>query len=159
MCSNDNASSDYRRAAIGVDIGSTFSKAVILSHGVILSWSIIPSVGSYQAVADEVVSQALARAGMSVEDIAGVIATGYGAASVSLANQSANDLSCHGRGVSYLFPSARTVIDIGAQFTRAFRIDSEGRVVAFVLSEKCAGGSGRLLQVVARVLQVDLGDG
>jgi len=83
MYPDDNDSSGYRGAVIGVDIGSTFSKAVLLSHGVILSWAIIPSVGSYQAVADEVVSQTLARVGMPVEAITSVIATGYGAAGVS----------------------------------------------------------------------------
>jgi predicted CoA-substrate-specific enzyme activase len=146
------------RDVIGVDIGSTFSKAVIFSDSGILSWAIIPSGGSYRAAADEVVSQALAKVGISIEDIAYVIATGYGAASVSFANQSVNDISCQGRGISYLFSSVRTVVDIGGQFTRAFRVDNEGRPVAFVLSEKCAAGSGRLLQVIARVLQVDIGE-
>lgn len=147
-----------RTGVIGVDIGSSFSKAVILADGVILAWAVIPSVGSYRTVADEVVNQALAKAGMSINDIGGITATGYGANSVSLADRSANDLSCQGRGVVHLLPSVRTVIDVGAQFTRALRIDGEGRVVAFVLSEKCAGGSGRLLPVVARVLQVDLSE-
>ena len=62
----------------------------------------------------------------------------------------------HGRGISYLFPSVRTVVDIGGQFSRAFKIDRDGRLLTFVLSEKCAAGSGRLLQVIARVLQVDV---
>ncbi len=156
MCPNTN--SESTRAVLGVDIGSTFSKAVLLSGDNILSWAVIPTAGSYRAVADEVVSQALAKAGVSADDIAGVTATGYGAASVALASHSANDISCQGRGVAYLFPSVRTAVDIGGQFTRAFRLNGEGRVVAFVLSEKCAGGSGRLLQVIARVLQVDLGE-
>ncbi len=156
MCSSDDDSSGYRRAVIGVDIGSSFSKAVILSGGTVLSWAIIPSAGSYRAVADEVMKQALAGAGVTADDIAAVSATGYGAASVNLANQSSSDLSCQGRGIAYYFPSARTVIDIGSQFTRAFRLDGTGHVTAFVLSEKCAGGSGRLLAVIARVLQVGL---
>jgi predicted CoA-substrate-specific enzyme activase len=158
MRSSDNDSSGYRRAVVGVDIGSSFSKAVILSGGTVLSWAIIPSVGSYRAVADEVMKRALAGAGVTAEDIAVVSATGYGAASVASASQSSSDLSCQGRGIAYLFPSARTVIDIGAQFTRAFRLDGAGHVTAFVLSEKCAGGSGRLLAVIARVLQVDLNE-
>jgi len=119
---------------------------------------IIPSKGSYQAVAEEVVSQALDKADISAEGIAYVVATGYGAASVLLANQSTSDISCQARGISYLFPSVRTVVDIGGQFSRVFRVDSEGRAVTFVLSEKCAAGSGRLLQVIARVLQVDIGE-
>ncbi len=148
--------SDSTKAIIGVDIGSISSKAVILSDTGILSWAIVPSVGNYRAVADDVVSQVLAKAGLSVEDIGYVAATGYGAASVSLADGTVNDISCQGRGVFYLFPSVRTVVDIGGQFSRAFRVDSKGRTVAFVLSEKCAAGSGRLLQVIARVLHVDI---
>ncbi len=150
--------SHFTKDVIGVDIGSTFSKAVIFSDYGVLSWAIIPSRGSYRVVSDEVVSEALAKVSMSARDIAYVVATGYGAASVSLAKESVNDISCQGRGVSCLFPSVRTVVDIGGQFTRVFRVDGEGRVVSFVLSEKCAAGSGRLLQVISRVLQVGIGE-
>ena len=146
------------QAVMGVDIGSISSKAVILSGADIISWAIIPSRGKLAAAADEVVNQALARASITAGDVGCVVATGYGAASVSLASQQVNDLSCQGRGIGYLFPSVRTAVDIGGQFTRAFRVDNEGRTVAFVLSEKCAAGSGRLLQVIARVLQVDVGE-
>ncbi len=141
---------------VGVDIGSTFSKAVIFSDSGILSWAVIPSGGNYRVAADKVISRALAKAGLSADGIAYVVATGYGAASVSLAKESVNDISCQGRGIYYLSPSVRTVVDIGGQFTRVFRVDNQGRVTAFVLSEKCAAGSGRLLQVIARVLQVDI---
>jgi predicted CoA-substrate-specific enzyme activase len=151
-----NGGSDSTKAVIGVDVGSISSKAVILSNAGILSWAIVSSLGKYRTVADEVVSRVLAKASLSVDDINYVVATGYGAASVSLASQSANDISCQGRGVSYLFPSVRTVVDIGGQFSRAFRVDDKGQTVAFVLSEKCAAGSGRLLQVIARVLHIDI---
>ena len=153
-----DAGSVFAKDVVGVDIGSTVSKAVVFSDYSILSWAIIPSGGNYRAAADEVVSRALAKADMSIKGIAYVVATGYGAASVSLANRSVNDISCQGRGISYLCTSVRTVVDIGGQFSRAFRVDNEGRTVAFVLSEKCAAGSGRLLQVIARVLQVDIGE-
>ncbi len=145
-------------AVMGVDIGSISSKAVILSGADIISWAIIPSRGRLAAAADEVTSQALDRAGLTAKDIGYVVATGYGSASVPAASQQVNDLSCQGRGIAYLFPSARTAVDIGGQFSRAFRVDNEGRTVAFVLSEKCAAGSGRLLQVIARVLQVDIAE-
>jgi predicted CoA-substrate-specific enzyme activase len=69
-----------------------------------------------------------------------------------------NDISCDARGIFYLFPSARSVIDIGGQFTKVFKVDNRGRATAFLLSEKCAAGSGRFLQVIAKVLQVDLED-
>ncbi|MFC1893849.1 acyl-CoA dehydratase activase [Chloroflexota bacterium] len=150
--------SQANKYVIGIDIGSTFSKAVVFSDTDALFWAIIPSRGSYRAAADEVLSQALGKAGLSAEDIACIVATGYGAASVSIARESVNDISCQGKGIAYLLPSARTVVDIGGQFTRTFRVDGEGRVLSFVMSEKCAAGSGRLLQVIAKVLQVDMGE-
>ncbi|MFC1928221.1 acyl-CoA dehydratase activase [Chloroflexota bacterium] len=154
--SASESSSNSIKAVIGVDIGSISSKAVILSDTAILAWAIVPSRGNLSTVADEVLSQVLSKAGLSVKDIGYIIATGYGAANVSSANQVANDISCQGRGIFHLFPSVRTAVDIGGQFSRAFRVDSEGQTVAFVFSERCAAGSGRLLQVIARVLYVDV---
>lgn len=143
-------------AVIGVDIGSITSKAVIMTNSGILASAIISSRGVMSAAADEVIGQVLARAGLAAGDIGYLVTTGYGAANVPTANEAANDISCQGRGIAYLFPSVRTAVDIGGQFSRAIRVNKEGQTVSFVLSEKCAAGSGRLLQVIARVLQVDV---
>lgn len=140
----------------GVDIGSAFSKALILAETRVVSYHILPSGGNYKETAAKVVSKALEKAGLSLRDINYTVATGYGASSVSLSDEVISDISCQGRGISNLFPSARTVVDIGGQFSRVSRLDEEGRVTDFLLSEKCAAGSGRFLQVIARVLQVDL---
>jgi predicted CoA-substrate-specific enzyme activase len=139
----------------GVDIGSAFSKAVVVGE-TLAAYHIISSGGNYKLTADEVMKQALKKANLSFEDIGYTVATGYGAAKVSFANQTITEISCEARGVSHLFPSVRTVVDIGGQFSRVFRVDDRGRATAFVLSEKCAAGSGRFLQVIARVLQIDL---
>ncbi len=144
--------------AAGIDIGSAFSKAVIVAQGEIVSYHIMPSGGNYKLTADEVIKQALAKAKLSLKDIAYTVATGYGADNVSFAQQVVTDISCQGRGISHLFPSVRTVIDIGGQFTKVFKVDERGRATAFLLSEKCAAGSGRFLQVIAKVLQVNLED-
>ena len=151
-----NPSAIDNKIVLGVDIGSINSKAVIFANNAIVSWVVIPSGGNTAIAAGEVIKHALKKAGISNKDIAYIVATGYGAANMPLANQSTNDISCHGRGISYLFPSVRTVVDIGGQFSRAFKIDKEGHLLTFVLSEKCAAGSGRLLQVIARVLQVEV---
>jgi (R)-2-hydroxyacyl-CoA dehydratese activating ATPase len=151
-----NPSTTDVKAVMGVDIGSITSKAVIFAHNAIVSWAIISSGGNTSTAAIEVINQVLSKAGLTDTDITYTIATGYGAANVLSANQSSSDISCHGRGISYLFPSVRTVVDVGGQFSRAFKIDRDGRLLTFVLSEKCAAGSGRLLQVIARVLQVDV---
>jgi len=89
-------------------------------------------------------------------DIAFTRATGYGSGAVDFADETATDIACHAVGVHRLFPQARTVIDIGAQFSKAIRVDSAGRITNFVLNEKCAGGSGRFLQVIARMLHMTL---
>ncbi len=142
----------------GIDIGSAFSKAVVVSGGEIVSHHIMPSGGNYKLTAEAVVKKALAKAKMSLKDIGYIVATGYGASNAASANEIVTDLSCQGRGIAYLFPSARTVIDIGGQFTRVFRVNEKGRVTSFLQSEKCAAGSGRFLQVIAKVLQIDLED-
>jgi len=140
----------------GVDIGSAFSKAAVLVKSDVVSFHIIPSVGSYKVVADEVIKGALAKANLSFADIAYTVATGYGANNASFAKQVVTDVSCQGRGIFHLFPSVRTAVDIGGQFSRVFRVDERGRTTAFLQSEKCAGGSGRFLQVIAHVLKIDL---
>jgi len=142
----------------GIDIGSAFSKAVVMAKSEIISCHVIPSGGNYKLAAEEVVGKALTKANLSFEDIDYTVATGYGASNVSFSDQVVTDISCQGRGIFYLFPSARTGIDIGGQFTKVFKVDERGRVTAFLLSEKCAAGSGRFLQVVARVLHIDLED-
>jgi predicted CoA-substrate-specific enzyme activase len=142
----------------GIDIGSAFSKAVVIAKGKIISYHVIPSGGDYKLAAEQVAGKALAKAKLSLKDLAYTVATGYGAANVSFSNQAVTDISCQGRGIFYLFPSARTVIDIGGQFTRVFKVDERGRATAFLQSEKCAAGSGRFLQIIARVLQINLED-
>ena len=142
----------------GIDIGSAFSKAVVMAKNMIVSYHVLPSGGNYKLAADEVAGEALSRAKLSFTDIAYTGATGYGGANVAFSNEVVTDISCDGRGVSYLFPSARTVIDIGGQFTKVFKLDERGKPTAFLLSEKCAAGSGRFLQIIARVLQINLED-
>jgi predicted CoA-substrate-specific enzyme activase len=142
----------------GIDIGSAFSKAVIMGGNKVIAYQVKPSGGNYRLTAEQVMEEALTRAKLSLKDIDYALATGYGAASVSFSHEAASDISCLARGVYYLFPTARTAIDIGGQFTRVFKLDDRGRATAFLLSEKCAAGSGRFLQVIARVLQIDLKD-
>jgi predicted CoA-substrate-specific enzyme activase len=144
--------------AMGIDIGSAFSKAVVMAGGEIVSHHVMPSGGNYRLTAGTVVKEALKKAKVASKDVAYSVATGYGAANAASANEVVNDLSCQGRGVTHLFPSARTVIDIGGQFSRVFRINDKGQVTAFLQSEKCAAGSGRFLQVIAKVLQIELKD-
>jgi len=143
---------------VGIDIGSAFSKAVVMAKNKIRAYHVMPSGGDYKLTADEVAGKALKKAKLSFTDLDYTVATGYGAANVSFAGEVVTDISGDGRGVSYLFPSARTVIDIGGQFTKVFKVDERGKPTAFLLSEKCAAGSGRFLQIIAKVLQINLED-
>jgi predicted CoA-substrate-specific enzyme activase len=77
---------------------------------------------------------------------------------VDFADHSLTDISCHASGIHRLFPSVQTVIDVGAQFTRAIRLDNVGRIANFILNEKCAGGSGKFLQTIARILGMDVSE-
>ncbi len=144
--------------ALGIDAGSSFVKAAVFGEGKLRSYSILPSGGNYAQAARKAAEAALERAGLSFNDITNTAATGWGAAAVDFARRTAAEISCHGAGVFYLFPSARTAVDIGGQFSRAIRLDDQGRATHFVQNEKCAAGSGRFLQVIARILHMKVED-
>jgi len=145
--------------ALGIDIGSAFSKAAIVrnDNGDVF-YHIVASRGDYRAAAKKVTEEVLKRAGVNLEDIACTVATGAGATSVAFSSVQVSEISCVGRGAKYLFPSVGTIIDIGDQASRIIRVDKEGEPTNFVVSEKCAAGSGRFLQLIARVLQVDVSE-
>ncbi len=140
----------------GIDIGAGFSKAGVVSNNRVLSRQIIPSGGNYRLAADTVLDAALTRANLSRADIACVVATGGGAANVSFADKVSSDIVCQGRAVSLLHPLVRTIVDVGDLSSKVSRIDGDGRTSAFLLSGKCAGGSARILQIIARVLRVSI---
>jgi predicted CoA-substrate-specific enzyme activase len=142
----------------GIDIGSAFAKAVVIAENKVIVYQVMPSGGDYRLTAEQVMKGALTKAELTLNNINYAVATGYGAASVSFANQTASDISCLARGLYYLFPTARTAIDIGGQFTRVLKLDGRGKATSFLLSEKCAAGSGHFLQVIAKVLQINLED-
>jgi (R)-2-hydroxyacyl-CoA dehydratese activating ATPase len=141
---------------LGVDVGSGYSKAAVCRDGILQSYAIMPSGGDYRGAATAATGDALVEAGITMKDLSGTISTGYGAAMVDFTDRTVSDISCHAAGVHHLFPSVRTVIDVGAQFSKAVRLNDEGKVTNFVLNEKCAGGSGKFLQVIARILRITL---
>jgi predicted CoA-substrate-specific enzyme activase len=141
---------------LGIDIGSGFSKAVVCVDGAIVGHAVMPSGGNYRETASAVAVYALKKADLAFDDVSYAVATGYGASTVDLCDQSVTDISCQARGIHSLFPQVRTVIDIGAQFSKVIKIDDGGRVTHFILNEKCAGGSGKFLQVIARLLHIEI---
>jgi (R)-2-hydroxyacyl-CoA dehydratese activating ATPase len=143
--------------SLGIDIGSGYSKAVIFGNSSIVSYAVIPSGGNYKNTVNEVIKTALIKANLALNNISGTVATGIGASAADSADN-ATDISCHAAGIHYLFPSVRTVIDVGAMFSRVIRINEDGRATNFLLNEKCAGGSGKFIQLIARILRMNIND-
>lgn len=139
----------------GIDIGSRMTKVVILGDDAVLSSHIVPTSPRQRKLAHEVMQQALSKAGISFEDIAFVVATGYGRINVPFADRQVTEITCHARGVSYLVPSARTVIDIGGQDSKGIKLEN-GRAADFVMNDKCAAGTGRFIEIIAESLGVRL---
>jgi predicted CoA-substrate-specific enzyme activase len=142
----------------GVDIGSSFIKAVLVNHKQLIASEIISSGGSYKKTARRVLEQVLSKAQISLDKLSGIVVTGIGAESAPFEARQYSDISCQAAGCHSLFPSARSVIDIGGQFTRAVKLTPQGRAANFLMSEKCATGSGRFLQVIARILRIKIED-
>ena len=143
---------------LGIDIGSATSKGIITRDGSPEAYYLLPSGINYRATAQKLRDELLKKAGLSPKDIAYTVATGQGAGNVPFNNQQATDIRCCARGISSIFPTVRTVIDVQAQSSQVLRLNESGQVINFVVSEKCAAGSGRFLEVIANVLQIDLKD-
>ncbi len=146
---------------MGIDVGSTASKCVIMKDGKDIVAKSLVSVGTGTSGPARAIAEVLENAQMTREQMDFVLATGYGRNSLDgLADQQMSELSCHARGATYLFPDVRTVIDIGGQDVKVIEIEN-GMMKNFVMNDKCAAGTGRFLDVMARVLEVrveDLGD-
>lgn len=145
----------------GVDIGSTMTKIVLTdTDGRVLSAIKGPTGPEHRQLANEVMKTALEQAGLQLKDISYVVATGYGRFNVPFADRQITELSCHAKGVSSLFPNVRTAIDIGGQDAKCLKIHN-GKLIDFVMNDKCAAGTGRFLEVIAATLNIrldDLGD-
>ena len=139
----------------GIDIGSTMTKAVILGDGVIAS-VIGPTGPEQRRLANKVMEEALRKAGLPFAAMTYIVSTGYGRINVPFADKQVTEISCHAKGVSSLFPQARTIVDIGGQDSKAITIDQNGRVTNFIMNDKCAAGSGRFVEVIADTLGLKL---
>jgi (R)-2-hydroxyacyl-CoA dehydratese activating ATPase len=138
----------------GVDIGSTMTKVVILGDTVEASL-IGPTGPEHRKMANRVIEEALTKAGLAFDDLAYIVATGYGRINVPFADRQVTEITCHAKGLHSLLPTARTVVDVGGQDSKGIRIDN-GKVTSFVMNDKCAAGTGRFLEVIADALGVSL---
>jgi len=139
----------------GIDVGSTMTKAVILNGGIIAS-VIGPTGPEQRRLANKVMEEALIQAGISFQTMTFVVSTGYGRINVPFADRQFTEITCHAKGIVSLFPQARTVIDIGGQDVKGIQMDGTGKILDFVMNDKCAAGSGRFIEVIANTLGVPL---
>ena len=139
---------------LGIDIGSAASKGIAFGDQGPLGSFECPSGGDFKLTAERIRKELLSGVGIAESDISRTVATGFGSKSVTFADEAKPDIICQGKGVFFLLPSVRTIIDVGDLYTKVLRVDGNGSVHNFLLSGKCAGGSGRILQVIAKVLQV-----
>jgi (R)-2-hydroxyacyl-CoA dehydratese activating ATPase len=142
---------------LGIDFGSTTGKAVILDgEGAVVA----SAVSSKGAVSDEGVKAALAavfeEAGITVKDIRRCVSTGYGRRMLDLADRTITEITCHARGAVALVPQARLVIDIGGQDSKVIAVDESGLVTQFAMNDRCAAGTGKFLEVLARAVNIEL---
>ncbi len=139
------------RCVAGVDVGSTLTKVVVAS-GDLLASATDRTRADYARAAARLLTEALERAGRAPAELAGVVATGYGRRRLPWASREVTEITCHARGVAEIFPAARTIIDIGGQDAKGIKVGPGGRVVNFVMNDKCAAGTGRFLEVMAASL-------
>ena len=143
---------------LGIDIGSTASKCVMLLDGKEIVAKSLIAVGAGTSGPQRAISEVLEQAGKTREEMSFTLATGYGRNSLEgIADQQMSELSCHAKGASFLFPDVHTVIDIGGQDVKVLQIEN-GIMTNFVMNDKCAAGTGRFLDVMARVLEVKVED-
>ena len=142
---------------MGVDSGSTSTNIVILDKDKnVLSKVIVKTGARSMDSANKAYEMALDEAKLKKEDISLIIGTGYGRYNIPFVDENVTEITCHGKGAHFINNEIRTIIDIGGQDSKAISIDEKGNVKSFVMNDKCAAGTGRFLEMIARTLEIDL---
>lgn len=124
----------------GVDVGSTAAKAVILKDNNIIGWAMLPTGWSPKKAGRQVMDQAMDMAGVTAAQVQGVVGTGYGRISLDFIDKAVTEITCHGMGANYYFPENGMVIDIGGQDSKIIVVNARGKVLNFLMNDKCAYG-------------------
>jgi len=141
---------------VGVDVGSITAKAAVINDDGIAATKVILTGYNSKNAGKQVFKGVLANAGIESSQVDCIIATGYGRNSVNFADKAVTEITCHAAGAHYLNPDIRSIIDIGGQDSKAIVINENGKVIDFAMNDKCAAGTGRFLEVMARALEVNL---
>lgn len=142
---------------LGIDVGSTTSKCVVLKDGKELAAKELVEAGTGTNGPGKVLEALFSSADIKRSDIRYSVATGYGRQAEGIADSDMSELSCHAKGAQFLEKGVKTVIDIGGQDIKVLGIDN-GMMVSFQMNDKCAAGTGRFLELMAKVLQVNVDD-
>lgn len=144
--------------SLGIDIGSITAKAVVLEvdNNSIVGSVIMPTGYNTKETAQKLVTELLPQVNLNIGDIAYTISTGYSRKNVDFSSQQVTEITCQAKGIFFLFPDARTIIDIGGQDSKAIKVDQKGNMVDFEMNDKCSAGTGRFLEVMAKSLEVPL---
>ena len=145
--------------AAGVDVGSTQTKAVIITEDRrITARSLVETGANVVRAAEHAFEEALRAGDVREEEVEYVVGTGYGRYKVTFGNTQVTEISCHGRGAVHMFPRTRTVVDMGGQDTKAIRVSAAGEIVDFCMNDKCAAGTGRFLGAASSALDIPLSE-
>lgn len=141
----------------GVDIGSVGSKAAVMLDGELYAYAVTRTGGVSEEAAVKAMSWALEGTGLKIENLNCVVGTGYGRVNVPFAHKTITEIACHARGAHYIYgPTVRTVLDVGGQDCKAIRCDEKGKVLSFLMNDKCAAGTGRGLEVFADLIGIPI---
>lgn len=142
---------------MGIDSGSTSTNAVIIDKDKnILSYSVVRTGSKSSIGVENAFNTALKNANLIPSDISFIVSTGYGRTNISFANESVTEITCHAKGANFVNPDINTIIDIGGQDSKVIRLDSAGDVIDFSMNDKCAAGTGRFLEMMAKTLEISI---
>jgi len=142
---------------LGLDVGSLSCDAVIIDDAEkIVAWSVVPTGARNLDAITRARDEAIRQAGVTSNELGAVIATGYGRNRVEGRLASVTEITCHARGIGHLLPGTGVLVDVGGQDSKAMRLEKDGRVAEFAMNDKCAAGTGRFLEAMARALEVEV---
>ncbi|MDR2019083.1 MAG: acyl-CoA dehydratase activase [Syntrophobacterales bacterium] len=141
----------------GIDIGSITTEALLFDREKgIVGYNILQTGADSKKTAESALQGVLTEPGKTMSELSYIVSTGCGRKRAIFAQQAVTEITCIAKGVNFLFPDAKTIIDIGGQDTKVIKVDQSGRVVEFEMNDKCAAGTGRFIEVMAKALNVDL---
>ncbi|MDW7777279.1 MAG: acyl-CoA dehydratase activase [Methanosarcinales archaeon] len=141
--------------SIGIDAGAATTKAVLLCENEIAGYIVIPTGFDFRKAGEEALQEVLSKCGIEKSEVGKILATGYGRSSIGFADKTISEITAHARGVGYLIPAAHTIIDIGGQDSKVI-ITENGKVVDFLMNDRCAAGTGKFLEYTAKALEISL---